>query len=244
MSEPFHPVSIGSTCEPKYQLSRHVFFRLSPRSTQGEFERALFRAEPPLFPRHLFDWQIIGLGGLIDLLADDFAHVFDRDDLEPSDASGRVLNRRVGAYYPHDFPPPKALTDADIDAGFGEARKRIETGVARFREHLHAPGPFLYVHRRTDWFDPEPAPREQLHRLLELLRARSPEHRCELLYAEEGDPGDDWSEPAAGLHRRAVRRTERPAEDFWKGDDASWDRALADFPLTLHNVIRRPRGAV
>jgi hypothetical protein len=217
-----------------------VYFGFWPSASQERFEAALLHRRPPILERLTFDWQITPFRSLVHQLENDFQGAFELEDLEPHpEAWARVRNRRLGSCYPHDFPPAEPCSPEHIAAHYEHFRSRVDVGVDRFRKHLLTRGPYLYVFRRLH--EPEPIPREDLRRLLALLRSRSPEHQCELLYVEEGSSADDWSDEEWGVHRRTVERTNRTGSQAWRGHDASWASMLAEFPLTLHNVqiVRR-----
>jgi hypothetical protein len=176
-------------------------------------------------------------------LANGFEGVYDLADLTPNEAPWlRVTNRRTGASFPHDFPPGE-ITHEFIASHYPGFRERVERRAAAFQQHLRARGPYLYIllWRPSEEGEPEPEP-ERLASLLSLLR-RHPAHECSLLCVVAGDETEDWTDASRGLYRRSIAgRLTKSAERAWEGEDQEWDEVLAEFPLWLHNVVRRSAG--
>jgi hypothetical protein len=233
----YEPISLGFSCEVKYQLSRVLWARKYPGGLEEDFRRMLLTPDrgERSFERHVFDWQITPFAALLEYLERDFQGVFERDDLFVDDY--RVGHRRLRTYHPHEFPAQNGvLDDALIDARYAQARAKFEHLAAKFSAHLMRPGPFLYVIREIQIYD-------DAVRLMALLRARNPDHRFKLLFigtdgedqhlgALEGDVFKAWTTLGA---------PDKPADRQWEGHDARWDELLAPWSLTLHgddNITR------
>jgi hypothetical protein len=232
----FEPISLGYSCEVKYQLSRALFARKFPDGDENECRRMLLTPEygQRTFERHIFDWQITPFAAVLEYLQRDFQGVFERSDLHVE--SGEVVHRRLKTRHPHDFHPVGGILDeAALDAGYAKARGKFEHLAAKFRDHLRRPGPFLYVCKEIRVYD-------EVVRLMQLLKARSADHAFKLLFVGyEGedqmlDPLKDdvfkgWTPLAAA----------KPSGLAWEGDNESWDHILAPWPLTIHGGDRITR---
>lgn len=228
------PVSLGNSCETKFQIARVLHERRTGRRAGAAFRLDML---PPLRARDrfgwdLFDWRGTPLTALASLLEQDFAGAFEREDLSPHGKD--VLNRRLGTTHLHEFEPVLApgidgFTEGDIDAGYENARSEFEALMRRFREHLLTPGPYLYVHVCEDV-----PPAWSLFNLLKLLSARSPLHRFRLLVVGYPDSDNDLSSLGPLVDKMFRPRTSaKPEPRSWEGDDAAWDAALAGYRLAF-----------
>lgn len=231
--ELFTPISLGNTCEAKFQIARVLQFRRWPDTSDLAFRLSMLPPERSRdrFGWELFDWQGASLPGVIAYLNADFQGVFEREDLEPTGLG--VAHRRLGTEHMHDFEflldhPAAKVTAQIVDAGYPAARARFEVMAERFRKILRRPGPFLYVHVcediPNDWLVQE---------LVEVLRAASPDHRFRLLFVGYDDADTPWGHYATTLADKAFRprRWEKPFGRDWEGPDAAWDAALAPYRL-------------
>jgi hypothetical protein len=229
----YEPISLGYSCEVKYQLSRALFSRKYPEASDFELRRMLLTPEygQQNFERHIFDWQITPFPAVLEYLERDFEGVFERDDLRIED--GEVVHRRLMTRHPHDFGRREGpLDDAAIDAGYANARAKFDHLAAKFLAHLGRPGPFLYVFKDIRIYD-------EAVRLSALLRKHNRDHAFKLLFigyegedqmlaALENDVFKGWIPHASG----------KPAGREWEGHDASWDRILAGWRLAVHGGDR------
>lgn len=239
---PLEPISLGPSCASKFQLARSLYQRTHPRGSVEDLRAAIHsRRASAVFPRHLFDAQITPLKGLLAYLEQDFAGVFERDDLFVG-RFGMVEHRHLGTMHPHEFHPVEGVLDAAvIDAQYPAARAKFDRLAQRFRDHLNAPGPFLYV--RGEAFRPddvtvtdEALSPQDAARLIALLSARGPHHRFQLLVADT-QAGPDLSPVDARIRQGVVpAHNDKAAQDQWEGDDAGWESVLKRFDLGL------PRG--
>lgn len=229
----FEPISLGFTCEVKYQLSRELYFRKFPDGSEFDFRRMLFTPElgSKTYPRHLFDWQITPFEALIAYLETDFLGVYERADFVIDDASQTVVHRTLGTRHPHEFKAAgERLVEADIDRSYLGARDKFEHLAARFRQHLTTSGPYLYVFRQIRIYD-------DVVRLADLLKAANPDHAFKILFVDiEGS--DQWLNALEGLVYRGwlPEQADKPAGREWEGDDQRWASILAPFQLTVHGA--------
>jgi hypothetical protein len=230
MDRVYTPVSLGLTCEVKFQISRHLYFRKFPNRSEAAFRLTLMGPTlgSHMFGWGLFDWQTAPLEAVCAYLERDFQGVFEREDLIVE--NNEVWHQTLRTNHIHEFENIRrdgVVLPEMIDVGYPGVRRKFDRLVDKFREHLRTPGDFLYV--STD-IQPEP----QVRRLIDLLQARSPEHRFHLLFVAFEDLDHDLS-----ALRDTVTVAKRPRETgkspgvIWEGNDAAWDAALAPFKLSL-----------
>lgn len=221
----YTPISLGYTCETKFQLARARFVAEGPASVE-EFRRALYGVNSDAFGKHLFDWQITPLSAVGECLARDFEGVFEREDLWLDPSTGEVTHRELGTRHPHSFPAitGEQISPEHIDRHYPHARARFDHQASRFRELLKTTGQFLYVYRSN------PAPAD-VERVLKLL-SRHPGHEVHMLLVYD-QPGPDVAHlDRVSTHVIAWGSEAKGPGSQWEGDDAAWDAALAPFPLT------------
>lgn len=232
-AERFQPLSLGNTCEAKFQIARVLQFRRDPDSSEMAFRLALL---PPRRSKHrfgweLFDWQGTSLKAVQHYLEHDFHGLFEREDLAVE--SEAVLHRNLRTFHEHDFEvllddPRAKVTEEVIDRGYPAVRARFDAMVARFRATLHTPGPYLYVHVcediPTDW---------DVQRLVTALRALSQDHRFRLLFVGYEDSDTPWGDYAHKVADKAFRPRawNKPEGRSWEGPDEAWSAALAPYTL-------------
>ncbi len=239
MSVFLEPISLGYSCDVKYQVSRNLYFRWFPDHTETQFRNMLFRwlSQPTRFRRHIFDWMIAPLPAVCAYLENDFHGVFEREDLELHDGGRKVRHRTLLTIHPHDFRPGKdgLYSEATIDQQYADARAKFEYLAERFRRHLTSPGPYLYVFK-------EIRPLSEVQRLRDLLQARSPDHLFQLLLVDNrGAVNQVLNE----LRGQAVKGwlpggCDKAPERRWEGDDAAWDAIMNRFTLDLHAEGQSP----
>lgn len=235
MTDMLEPISLGFACDTKYQVSRNLFFRRRPDATDADFRNALFRSDgqPSPFRRHIFDWAITPRPAVFAYLERDFEGVFERADLEIGPDGRTVTHRELGTAFPHDFHGGSdgILTEAMLDDQYPAFRAKHEFLAQRFRDLLASPGPYLYVYR-------EIVTQADARRLADLLRARSPEHRFELLFVDvEGAVNQVLTEVGVPTAKGWIPRgCDKPEDRVWEGPDAPWDEILSRFNLGLHGV--------
>ena len=233
MSEAYEPISLGFSCEVKYQLSRALFVRKFPDGEENEFRNMLMSPEygQRNFERHIFDWQITPFAAVLEYLERDFQGVFERADLVIE--GGEVVHRRLGTRHPHEFRAREGVLDeAVVDAAYPAARAKFEHLAAKFRTHLTKPGPFLYVCKEIRIYD-------EAVRLMRLLGARSADHRFKVLFVGyEGE--DQMLDALAGEVFKAwmpAAVDKSPAQQ-WEGDNGAWDKMLEPWSLVVHGGDR------
>lgn len=233
----YEPISLGYSCEVKYQLSRALYTRKFPDGEEFDLRRMLMTDEygQRSFERHIFDWQITPFAAVLEYLERDFQGVFERDDLFLN-PHGEVEHRRLRTVHPHDFKPMGGLTEALIDAGYAKARGKFDHLARKFLTHLTRPGPFLYVFREVRIYS-------EAERLIELLKRKNPGHDCKILFV--GYPGetDQWMTALEGTVFKAwiPLTSDKSADRQWEGQDQGWDEALKDWRLTVHGGDRITR---
>jgi hypothetical protein len=236
MDGAFEPISLGYSCEVKYQLSRALYMRKHPDGSEDELRNLLQTTErgQRSFERHIFDWQITPFAAVLEYLDRDFQGVFEREDLTVED--GEVVHRRLGTRHPHDFHAADGVLDeAAIDAGYADARGKFEHLAAKFRRHLRQPGPFLYVCKEIRIYD-------EVVRLAALLRQADPDHAFQILFV--GYDGEDQT--LSALEGEVFKAWTPMAPDKepgheWEGHNQAWEEALAPWALTVHGGDRITR---
>jgi hypothetical protein len=227
MSLAFEPISLGYSCEVKYQLSRTLFRRKYPDGAEEDLRRMLMTPDygQRSFERHIFDWQITPFAAVLEYLERDFEGVFEREDLHVED--GAVAHRRLKTRHPHDFHPYGGrLDEAAIDRGYAAARSKFDYLAGKFLAHLARPGLFLYVVKEIRIYD-------EAVRLSDLLRRRNPDHAFKLLFV--GFEGED--QMLEGLRGEVFKAwvpaaPDKPADRAWEGDDGRWDQILRDWTFS------------
>ena len=222
----YEPISLGHTCEVKYQLSRRLYRDRHPGADEGAVRR-IFRNSygSEHFRRHIFDFQITPFSSVCAYLEQDFRGVFEREDLFVDPATAHVTHRTLATSHPHDFEPPEGgATLALIDDEYAAARSKFDYLADRFRRHLLAPGRFLYVFM-------EMRAAGEAERLLGLL-SRAPAHEAYLLMVGEPGADADYGD-LAGRVLKAWRRPDAGKSEAhaWEGHDGAWDAALSPFTL-------------
>jgi hypothetical protein len=233
MEEAYFPVSLGNSCETKFQTSRVMQFRRDPETSLAAYRLMML---PPgrsadLFGWSIFEWQLTSFKGVCQYIERDFQGIFERADLAPGPL-GCAHNRRLGAHHLHEFEYDHhktggAFTQDIIDRGYDAARLQLEERAETFRQIMRSPGPFLYIHSCQD------IPTERnARKLVELLGGASPDHRFHVLFVGHEHEDNDLS-ALSGLVSKAYRPSVsgKPANREWEGDDEAWDQALAPFAL-------------
>jgi hypothetical protein len=249
MTQAYEPISLGSTCEAKFQICRKL-----NRAFYGKTSEAGFRVQmmPPerghrAYGWHAFDWQRTPFRATLAALENDFAGMFEREDLRVE--GELIMNRRFGTEHSHQFKTfHPGWTEEHLDGAYPATRARFDERAGQFREMLKKPGPYLYVWTASFYVGADfLPPAEDVRRLLKLLGSGSPDHRFHLLMV--GSPGKDADYSGLeGQVSKALRIEEsgKASPMAWEGNDAGWDAILEPFNLTLHDreppVPRSPAG--
>jgi hypothetical protein len=234
----YEPFNLGGACETKFQICR----KLSRDYFNKDSKTALrLQLAPPergwrTFGWSVFDWERMPFSALLAYLERDFEGVFERADLEL--ASEYVMHKTLETEHSHLLEGYRAdWTEDNLDSTFPAAQRAFNRRAKEFREHLLRPGPFLYIWSAGPF--PQTLtlpPIAQVERLLELLRAKSPDHKFHLLLVgSEGDKADYSS--LDGLVTKAFRKSdpEKPPNRDWEGNDDAWDLVLAPYRFTFHD---------
>jgi hypothetical protein len=236
MGDFYEPISLGYSCEVKYQLSRALFTRKFPTGGEEDLRRMLMTPEygQRTFERHIFDWQITPFAAALEYLERDFEGVFERGDLYVDD--GEVAHRRLATRHPHDFHPHDGVLDEDaIDRGYAAARSKFNHLAGKFRANLGRPGPYLYVFNEIRIFD-------DVVRLCALLRRRNPDHAFKVLFVDREGQDQMLDAFAGEVFKGWTPATPaKPAGRDWEGDDAAWDLILSGWTLGVHGGDRITR---
>lgn len=198
-------VSLGSNCEPAFQ-----FRRLWGHDVSG-----------------FFNWMVTPLPALIGVIDADFQGLFERDKLEPVHEHTMVRDTRFGVIFHSPFHGRIGTTfdGPDFDRLHDVFLAKLAYLAAKFRANALSGAETLYV-LKTDL----PDARAQAARLRDLLLARYPGHRFDLLVLQSVDRIEaQWNE--ARIFNRYLRRF-APVDDARDGHLESWDRAFAEFPAT------------
>lgn len=231
----FVPVSLGQTCETRFQLIRHFYFRLIPEGAYDAFRACVFDpANAELdFETLIFDWQITQIFAVSYYLESDFSGIFEREDLAVTGDSNHLANLRHLTTHPHSLHPEgQYLTEAELDRGYAEARAKIEHLADKFRRQLRAPEPRLYIFNQI-------ADLTNADRLLRALRARA-SHPFRVLFVGSDDRHAQALETCPDVDVRLLPKTvNKPAGQEWEGDDDAWEAVLSEFRLVAPPYKRR-----
>jgi hypothetical protein len=229
LADVYEPISLGTLCETKYQLVRHLYFQEFPKKTPLSLRGMMSMSDhgERLYGWHAFDWQCTTTDSVIHYLEQDFAGVFERADLTVY--GGKVvIHKTLHTNHFHDFEAVDEWTEERLDRAYDAARVRFDKRAAKFREHLKTPGPYLYVHLCSAI--PEPA---KIQRLLDLL-GRHPDHGFHLLLmapdAAQADVSAFGGKVSVGVRSGNPDDVTR-AWEWWQPYDGEWDEALSRFRL-------------
>lgn len=196
-------VSLGSNCEPAFQLRR-------------------------LWGRDIssyFNWMVTPLPALVDILEADFEGLFARENLVPVHDHTMVRDTRFGVAFHSPFHARlgAVFEGPEFDRMHAIHLAKLAYLAAKFRAQAKGETRVLYIHK-TDIDDPRP----QAARLREVLRARYPAHRFDILLLQTADrAAPPWDEPQ--VINRYLRRF-APVDDARDGHIESWDAIFAEFP--------------
>lgn len=237
----YEPISLGLTCETKYQISRVASARLYPSQSEMAFRYAIRQPDHggSFFTWRLFDWQDTTLETICDYIERDFQGVFRLEDFAITydhdvPATGGLINTAFQTVHVHEFPPLRDAPTVTLDqvaAQYDVARRMFDRLAADFRRLLTLPGPYLYVVSHPSY--PQAA---VLERLIGLLSSRSSEHRFHVLVVGRQGFDSDLSSLGEGVTKawRSRGTGDKPDHLAWEGHDPSWDRALAPFRIGFH----------
>jgi hypothetical protein len=231
-------VSLGNNCATKYQIARHLYFRLRPFDGMSRFRAALFGRERKKaridFDANLFDWQVTPFSSVIECIRRDFQGIFEHADLEIN-AGHHVENRRLHIEYTHAFHPPgERLIRRDIDQQYPAARQKIDHLINKFRKILQSNGPVVYLH-----FCAQPPEPDQVRSFMDCVRQsnRRQVFHLALIGVEGRYAAPDLSALCEDVSWHLVAPCSKPESARWEEDDESWGRALD--AITRH----RPRAS-
>lgn len=237
----YRPVSLGHTCEVKFQLARRMNLLGHPGHSEMRFRLDIAPPErgARFFGWDVFDWLGLPLSSVCHYLEQDFQGVFEKADLELRDAG--LWHRTLNVNHIHDFEgfgglaPDGRVPEALFEKLYPDRRAAFERRADGFRRILESPGPVLYVYQ-SNGFPTE----AEAARLVAALRGRSPDHRFHILFTAYPGTEQDLS-ALKGLVSTGPRSREhpKPAGREWEGDDAAWDALLA--PFTLHPTGEAPK---
>lgn len=198
-------VSLGSNCEPAFQ-----FRRLWGRDVSG-----------------YFNWMVTPLPALVEVVAADFQGLFARENLEPVHEHTMVRDTRFGVTFHSPFHRRLGSTfeGPEFDQLHEGFLGKLAYLAAKFRANAQSNASTLYI-LKTDL----PDARAHAGRLRDILLARYPDHRFDLLVLQSADRSEaQWDEPR--MFNRYLRRF-APVDDARDGHLESWDRIFAEFPAT------------
>ncbi|MET9554480.1 DUF1796 family putative cysteine peptidase [Streptomyces sp. NPDC006645] len=204
VTDPFDVcVGLGYHCETTYQLRR---------ITGNE-------------SAHFFDWLDLDLDAVVEIIAEDFAHVLLPGQVEPFSDGLCALDRASDIRFFHDFRPSdgRLLTQEDIDRQFDGVRAKFMALAERWRALAASRAHVLYVHH--DAFDESGA--RDLARLRHVIATAHPGQRFSLLWLRRTPPAD-----AGDLAPGITWGTVAEAPGRWEGDDAQWDEVFSAVPIS------------
>lgn len=236
-------VSVGYNCASKYQIARHLYFRLKPFGDMSGFVGALYRKSSQQkrgskfidFDANLFDWQVTPFSAVIECIRSDFQDIFDYSDLEINVLCNRVDNKRLRTQYAHAFrPSDEQLTWSDVEQQYPALREKADHLTAKFRKILQSNGPVVYVH----FCSSQPPGPDQIQAFLDSVRAYNGRHafRLALVGVEGRHAAPDLTPFGEDAGWHVVASCSKPDAAKWEEDDESWGRALAA-------MMRRPPRA-
>lgn len=124
-------LSLGFDCQAQYQIRRYMRFVGTDRSSNRNGLGS---------PTTVFSWQVTPMRGLLLYLRQDFAGLFERDDLHVGELG--ITHARTGTLHLHEFPRQSAEA---LSAHYSAARERHDRLCARTRLLLTDDEPTLLV---------------------------------------------------------------------------------------------------
>jgi hypothetical protein len=192
------PIGLGDDCATAFQLRR----------VTGVTETGVL------------DWVYTPAETLERLIRSDFAGFFARDNLRIRDNGDGVEDITGGIIFQHDFTrdPEAGITPAILEREYEPVARRYRYLIGRFVEIAAECDAFLFA-RATRGDD------RTAGRLLATLRDRFAGKEIRLLFYRRGLP--HVVVRTGPIVICDVRGDAGPAPEYWKGDDANWDRAFA-----------------
>jgi hypothetical protein len=163
---------------------------------------------------HVFDWIITPDYALLQSIRYGLSGWFDADRLRPMD-DGTIEDHFLGARFLHEFQGP-----GDFAEKHARHAARIAHLVARWQSLMESRQNVLFVRQHFER-DDMVATADELFRS---LTEAAPQLKFRILYLVEPSRFDDRS-VVEGVTFRALHQT---APYDWRGDDACWDRLLAE----------------
>ncbi len=197
-------VSLGSNCEPAFQLRR------------------LLGRDAAFF----FNWLVTPLDTLVAVIASDFAGVYAKENLQPTADAGMVLDVGSGLKFHSAFRKElgRNLSGPRFDELYAESAAKYAMLAERFRTLARSTSRVAYLVKTAD-----AEARAKTVMLRDVLSDRYPDHDFTLVVLQTSDREEaDWGE--ARIRNRYLARF----ADFSRAHDGhvpSWDRIFAEFPL-------------
>lgn len=174
---------------------------------------------------YYFNWLWTPLNSLVHIINNDFAGVFEKDQLEATQG-GMVLDRAYGIKYHSPFWKELGtdLSGARFHELHAQAMSKIELFKHRFRTLGQSPKKVLYFITTA-----ELDARERAAEVRDILAARYPRHDFRVLVLMTEDRREaEW--PEDRIHNRYLERF-APVLQAADGHQPSWDRVFAEFLL-------------
>ena len=175
---------------------------------------------------HIFDWIVTTDHGLATLIASDLDGFFDRGGLVMG-PEGCIVDRVTETQFLHEFPEA-----SDFETQYATHQGRFAMLAERWRALLASTQAVLFV-RQHGW---EPVARTSALRLRDAIRRRAPRLRFAILYLTS-EASEHWGEPQI-----INRHLPQPAPYDWRGDDAAWERLLAEALASAPPSQPEPAG--
>lgn len=190
-------VSLGSWCEPAWQMDRAF----------------------PGRAHHFFDWLVTPYAALVRLLETDFAAVFERANLSIEQDGHTVRDAATDILFHHAFSrdADDRIRPETLDAEYPAARAKALHLLGRFRALAESGAPAVLV--RLDW---GAAP--EIAAVRDLLRRRWPNHGFTLAWVQREIPDPGVELPCV---IRCQAAAAPPGPNDWAGLPEEWDRVFA-----------------
>lgn len=151
-------VSLGSACEPAYQIRSHT----------GKSEA------------DYFDWLITPAESLITAIETDFSGFDNKQDFVITEDKGSVINNRTKIEYRHSFPRGSdGLIRDDFLTSFSEYEARTAYLLGRWRSNFSRPGRVLFIRRDITL--------EEVDRLSRAIQDAYPQVQAKILVVASDD---------------------------------------------------------
>jgi hypothetical protein len=187
-------LSLGSDCQAQYQIRRYMRFVGTDRSSNRNGLGS---------PTTVFSWQVTPMHGLLLYLRQDFAGLFERDDLHVGEFG--ITHARTGTLHLHEFPRQSGEA---LAAHYSAARERHDRLCARTRLLLTDDEPTLLVLDRGK----RSITADQLAEVQERLHHYNPSKSMSLLCLATPRPAHlDWRGDARAWSRALSAQLRPPS---------------------------------